>query len=98
MKTNPKDIINAIQILLKDSYTSVSRKEEKTGSIGGDSKSLFAFEIHFVDYEKQPHNQNRGTKMLDNQDYWLPQLREILPIVESNWINSDYCVIWVEKL
>lgn len=90
------DILNALKKIIGDSAKSITRRPNKIGSCGGDTQNTFAYNIDFIDWEKQ-NNKDKNGKVLDNQDYWMPIIREILPVSESYWFTSNSAVIWIYK-
>lgn len=95
MKEN--DILDALKNIIGDSAKSITRRLDKIGSCGGDTEQCFAFDVKFVDWEIQNHKASNGKATLDNADYWMPIIREILPVSESYWHNSNDATIWVHK-
>lgn len=94
MKEN--DILDALKNIIGDSAKSITRRLDKIGSCSGDTEQCFAFDIKFVDWEIQNHKNKNGST-LDNADYWMPIIREILPVSESYWHDSNDAIIWIYK-
>ena len=92
------DLIIELKLLkiLGDSAKSIKRRKKQIGSVGGDTDKSFAFDVYFVDYEKQ-NNKNAKGYTLDNMDFWMPKIREHLNVYESYFHDSNYATIWICK-
>jgi hypothetical protein len=79
--------MNLLYKILGESAKSIKRRIEQNGAIGGDTETMWAYDIQFVDNDDTLYNMN----------FWIPKIEEQLDLIESFFHNSNSATIWILK-